>query len=284
MQQRSYRRKTPGLLDDGRVPAAAAAYSLRHLTERYTGPLVRLREDAGDTLSDFYLIGGELRTAAGLSVAQWLTAEGASNAYVRVWYDQSGNGHDVSQTTDSLQPIHTAAGPDFDGSDDQLVATSFSGATAAPMTLAAAFTPENDDSSVHTPVCVYGPSSRWFAMDLVGSNFIAGKPLRSSIADPTGSQQGTSTGFSTAPLSGIVVFDSTTSRTPLLNNDGGVEDTNSRNPTGVNAISIGANVAIGGPENWAKGVVSEVLIFGSALSDDQLTEVYGSQVARGIAS
>ena len=85
-----------GLLDQ--YGGAAAAYSLRALSIDYTSPVVRVRRSSDNAEQDF--------TAAEVSdgtLAAWVGA--GNNGLVTTWYDQSGNGKDVAQTTSSRQPI-----------------------------------------------------------------------------------------------------------------------------------------------------------------------------------
>ena len=91
-----------------------------------TDPLVRLREDSGNTLRDFYPdAAGDLDTAA---IAAWLAGEGAANAYVHTVYDQKG-GVDITQTTNTQQPLYVVSiqnsrpGVRPDGVDDRLIDT-----------------------------------------------------------------------------------------------------------------------------------------------------------------
>jgi len=88
---------TPLLLDT--YSGAAAAYSVRLLRTAYTGDAIRIREDSGNTETDIGFDGdGDLDTAAIASHC------GANNGYVVTWYDQSGNGEDVTQSTTTSQP------------------------------------------------------------------------------------------------------------------------------------------------------------------------------------
>lgn len=101
-----------GLLDA--VPGAVAAYSVtRKLRAGYSGPLVRLREDAGNTDRDFYANGsGFLDT----TVAEaWRVATGATNLFIPKVYDQSGNGFDAVQATAGNQPKYAVVGGRAEG-------------------------------------------------------------------------------------------------------------------------------------------------------------------------
>jgi hypothetical protein len=91
------------LLDD--YQGAAVAYSVRALNSFYTGPLVRVRRESDNAERDIRaLYNGELDTSALASFSA------GTDGYVVTWYDQSGNGNDLTQTTTSLQPkIHNAS-------------------------------------------------------------------------------------------------------------------------------------------------------------------------------
>ena len=96
-----YQPTTRLLLDDYR--GAAAAYSVRKLSQWHTGSCMRIREDSGNTETDIgFDINGDLDTAA---IKSFCDAAGSGvNGYVVTWYDQSGNGQDVTQATAANQP------------------------------------------------------------------------------------------------------------------------------------------------------------------------------------
>lgn len=88
-----------------------SAYSCKRLLSRYTGPTMSLRgnSDALQTnLTDFYADGyGNLGTslnATGNSLSVWMNTYGYSNVFVQTLYDQSGNGRNAVQTSNTLQP------------------------------------------------------------------------------------------------------------------------------------------------------------------------------------
>lgn len=102
---------------------AAAAYSLRLLDSTYTGSAIRVRRSSDNTEQDIgFNVFGELNTSS-LS-----TFAGAGDAFVKTWYDQSGNSNDATQTTTSNQPKIVSSGAvitengkpavQFDNSDD----------------------------------------------------------------------------------------------------------------------------------------------------------------------
>ena len=115
------------LLD--KYPDAAAAYGLRLLRSAYLGPAIRVRKDGagvpGTPEKDIYFDSqGNLDTTALLDFI------GDKSARVKIWYDQSGNGNDASQTANAPQPtlvsngvIETVNGKPalkFDGTLDSL--------------------------------------------------------------------------------------------------------------------------------------------------------------------
>ena len=111
------------LLDD--YPGAAAAYSLRKLDKDYIGSAIEIQRvfPAGITNIGFDSNGD-------LDVAAINTYCSGTTCTVLTWYDQSGNGNDLT-TSGSNQPTIYAAGSiqtssgkpalNFDGSNDYLI-------------------------------------------------------------------------------------------------------------------------------------------------------------------
>jgi hypothetical protein len=117
----------PCLLDDVGV-AAHDAYSLRKLRSAYAGKAVRVRRSSDNTELDIGFVSNDLDTAA------LLTFAGAGSAFVKTWYDQSGNARDFTQATTTAQPrivnagvldVTTTGKPKnvFDGADDIYIDT-----------------------------------------------------------------------------------------------------------------------------------------------------------------
>ena len=92
-----------GLLDS--YPSASAAYSVRALNSAYTGALLRVRRSSDNAEQDIHAMAdGNLDTTSLLSFV------GANDGFVVTWYDQSGNGLDVTNTTASNQPQIVSSG------------------------------------------------------------------------------------------------------------------------------------------------------------------------------
>lgn len=97
------------LIDDLTGVDVKGAFSIqRYLRTAYTGAVVQLREDNGNTTQDFKLNGSNVLVTDDVSedtVATWLSANSASNAYASALYDQSTAGNDFTQATTTEQPL-----------------------------------------------------------------------------------------------------------------------------------------------------------------------------------
>ena len=107
---------------------ATAYYSLRKFTEAETLNAIRVRRSSDDTEQDIgFDANGDLDTAALLA---FVGTGGTDNGFVTTFYDQSGNGNDATNATESEQPLVVSGGTlvtengkaaiEFDGSDDHL--------------------------------------------------------------------------------------------------------------------------------------------------------------------
>lgn len=104
-------------------PGAAAAYSLRELSTAWAGQDVILARRSSDDAELGF-------TASEITDGTLTSWAGVGNAFVKTWYDQSGNGRDATQTTTDNQPTIVSSGTlvtengqpaiDFDGSNDVL--------------------------------------------------------------------------------------------------------------------------------------------------------------------
>jgi len=91
-------------------PDANHAFSLRKIRTAYDGFVLKVRDDStdneadvsfdsNDTVSDSSPV-SNLTGGSGSTLGDWR----GSNVYVVKWYDQSGNGFDISQSSESFQP------------------------------------------------------------------------------------------------------------------------------------------------------------------------------------
>jgi hypothetical protein len=90
----------PLLLDA--VPGAAAAYSLRQLSNAYTGPVVTVRRSSDNAEADFKASEIDDGTLAAFC--------GAGDGLVKTWFDQSGNGRHLSNAVSGGQPTIVSSG------------------------------------------------------------------------------------------------------------------------------------------------------------------------------
>jgi hypothetical protein len=84
---------------------AAAGYSLRKLSNSYTGFAVKVQDNVGGATQDIgFNADGELDTVA---LAQY---GGSNDVFVETWYDQSGNGVNATQPSSGLRPQIVSSG------------------------------------------------------------------------------------------------------------------------------------------------------------------------------
>jgi hypothetical protein len=113
-------------LEQSTRDACIAAFSLRRLSTKYSGPVVRLRRSTDGAQDDFYRGGANiLYNSAHQRVQAWLMG---GTGYVVTWYDQSGRGNHATAPDQTSQPLLVLS-PDwstsapslrFDGSGNHL--------------------------------------------------------------------------------------------------------------------------------------------------------------------
>ena len=92
----------PYLLD--LFPSSNVAFSLRKLRNNYTGPCIRVTRTSDNATKDIFF------GSYTIDVDDLLSFVGASDGRVNIWYDQSGNGFDVSESTVANQPLIVESG------------------------------------------------------------------------------------------------------------------------------------------------------------------------------
>jgi len=131
-----------------------AAYSLRRLFATYQGPQVRVRRSVDNYEADVYFDSTRtvyriVSTAGGDDWATWISGK---TLYITTWYDQSGVGNHVTQTSTSKQPtLNTSKNAvEFDSTLSQCLQR-LPGVLAAgddTYTFGGAFEPRNTNLSV----------------------------------------------------------------------------------------------------------------------------------------
>jgi len=97
---------------------AAAAYSTRKLSSSYTGAAVRIRRQSDNAVADLaFDVNGNISAnslatfvSGGTGSVSVGSFAAATNAFVSIWYDQSGNGRNATQTTAANQPLLVSNG------------------------------------------------------------------------------------------------------------------------------------------------------------------------------
>src|SRR5215475_14161012 len=84
--------------------AATTAFSTRKIRSAYAGSALRIRRSSDNAEQDIGFVSNDLDTAS------MTTFVGANNGFVVTWYDQSGNGRDLTQATAANQPQIVASG------------------------------------------------------------------------------------------------------------------------------------------------------------------------------
>jgi hypothetical protein len=84
---------------------AVMAVSVRKLRSTYQGSCMRVRRSSDNSETD---IG--FTSADALDVSSLLAFASTSSVYVKTWYDQSGGGRDLTQTTTTAQPLIVTSG------------------------------------------------------------------------------------------------------------------------------------------------------------------------------
>jgi len=92
-----------GVLD--LFPNASIAYSLRLLRNTYTGDAIRVRRSSDNTEQNIGFTG-----QGTLDLATLNSFCSGTNGFVTTWYDQSGNGVNLTQTTAGNQPQIVSSG------------------------------------------------------------------------------------------------------------------------------------------------------------------------------
>lgn len=83
----------------------SSAYSVRKTRTSYAGSCMRVRRSSDNAEQDF-----GFRADGWLDTTALLAFVGAGSGYVTVWYDQSGNGLDLTQATSAAQPAIVLSG------------------------------------------------------------------------------------------------------------------------------------------------------------------------------
>jgi hypothetical protein len=102
------------------------AFSFRKVVRDFVGSAIRVRRVSDNAESDIGFDG-----SGNLDLTAYNTFKGASSLRLKIWYDQSGNAYDATQTTTTLQPTITTNGfngaPQVEFSNSYWLATTQAG-------------------------------------------------------------------------------------------------------------------------------------------------------------
>ncbi|MFY7886082.1 MAG: cadherin-like beta sandwich domain-containing protein, partial [Dolichospermum sp.] len=232
---------------------AASAYSLRQLSSSYTASAIQVRRSSDNTTQDIGFTGGGDLDTASLKIFV-----GANNGFVSIWYDQSGNGRNLTQPTTSRQSTIVSNGviyrrnfkptTYYDASDDGMLYSGSNYLTSNPISVNIVAGSNSSNAGLRRAVqgttnWLIGPYTNthgWFAN---GWNHLSGTPWSTSLAEIF-----------------TVIQPSSGSCTSWRN---GVSQTTSNNNGTPNKIQTGVE---GTFFEILDGYISEILTFNSALS------------------
>lgn len=259
--------------------AVQAAYSLRKLRAAYTGNAVQVRRSSDGTFRDIGF------TATGLLDEATLSAfVGTATGTVSVWYDQSGNGRNVSNATILEQPFIVSGG----------IVEKYNGLPTIRF-LKTSIANSNNQSRLYNTTSIANVTS---LMGIFGFTYSATYPNNEGVVtDYTGSGGFSSLGlyaqYNSSALAGFtnnngsgyknkIAFSGGTGSMIPISNLSVIyieNNTSSLPPNTIwNGINIGQYLSVAG-RNWG-GPISEVILYNSRLNDNSYADVLSLQDAQ----
>ncbi len=180
---------------DAYTTSMFGCYGTSRLLTAYSGAALQVRRSSDNATQDIaFLSGGGLDTASMLSFC------GGGNGFVSIFYDQSGNGKHLTQSTAAMQPQIVSSGSylghlAFDGSNDNLASPAFGTPTGLSLYMRSTQTTTNDgrlavldNGNVSQASCVfdYQHSTLGFRNILAtqaGANLVFGTYTGLSLSD-----------------------------------------------------------------------------------------------------
>jgi hypothetical protein len=267
-----------------------AAYSLRKLRAAYTGFAIKVRRNGDNATQNIgFTATGALDETALTTFVTNGNLSPTNSGTVSIWYDQSGKGRDVANTTTGEQPFIVTSGiiEKYNGLPTvKFVKTSITNSTNQSKLYNTTSTPsvasamgifaytynttsyQNYDAVVTDVTNLNGTASLGIAaLGTTASTNINGLTTAGSFFWYKNKVPiaGTSTGFSLNPISSLnVVYTENWQANTATNNWGGVQLGSDRNLAG---------------RNWG-GPISEVILFNSRLNDNSYADVLTIQDAQ----
>lgn len=252
------------LLDD--YPATAA-YSLRKLRTAYSGSAIRVRIDT--TGQPEYDIGFD--SNGDLDTSDLISKAAGNDAFVRIWYDQSGNGNDVTQSSaEANQPQIVASGSVF--TQNSLPTISFS---SDYLTNAGSLTYAGGVSYFATfNSSTIGSVNRIWSDDITGvqGSIIAYSDNTNNINDNGGGYKSISFTASNGNQLRTLVFNDSNGVYNILQNGSSLASGTLEGWSGPIAASGASNIGIMSSGDGAQtltGTMQELIIYGNDQSSNR---------------
>lgn len=244
------------------VPNSFFGISLKRLRAAYAGQCIRVRRSGDNTQQDIGFSANNLDTAALLSFV------GAGNGFIVTWYDQSGNGFNVTNATSGQQPQIVSGGSllldasgnlaaRYDGTNDRLVSSTFT-LRAQPYTAYGVWQGLNSTieyaldgtTTNRSALGNLGVGGAWRAVSNVAADYSGGRYNPVNRAN--------------LPIFQFSTYNGASSRMNI--NNFLYVTANNPGTTGINRVTIGSNANEAG-QFW-NGFISEVVLFdGDKLAD-----------------
>lgn len=264
------------------VGSASVAYGLRQMRNAYSGSLIRVRRSSDNTEQDIGMIGENL------DVSSLLTFAGSGSAYIKTWYDQSGNGKNLTQTTTSYQPRIVNAGSletsndkpaaYFDGGDymyNSAMTGFISGANLTSFLVGSI----SASSSIWGRLAVLQKTGD--ADDYTTStsmNLLGGNGTTTDVSCDTNNSGVNMTVASATLFQAVCYHDSSNNLYGYIN--GALHGTDSiSNSIAPDYLVVGASRSGSSITDNFTGYVSEVIIYNSALSGSNIVSVETNQMS-----
>jgi len=249
---------------------AAAAYSVRKLDKDYTGYCMKVRRASDDVEADIGFDG-----SGGVDQSAIATHCSGSSGFVSVWYDQSGNSNNATQSTSGAQPqiyngtavITTNGKPalDFDGSNHYMI-------SASTITVNST----RSDFAVFALNRNTGAGQGLCSTDSIDGGSRLAQNLRTNTTTAPTLQAAVTIGFPVQVLTGTTSLNTSTqylmtatqsTSTLTLYLDGTSENSASHtNNTGSSKIGLGVS---SGTTGKLEGVLQEIVMYNSDQSSNR---------------
>lgn len=270
--------------------SASVAYSLRKLRTAYAGSAIRAARTSDSTTQDIGFVGGTTSTCLDLDTTALLSFCAATDCYITIWYDQSGNAQDATGTISTTAAKLVTAGalittfsakgsPTFNGSSTVMTgttSTNYITTSAYSIFVAGYFTAGGSSQCADT----FASANNTGLTDNTNNNY--GLVFQATGTDSPqicGYLFDTGYKFSAAPYTASTAasflnrFDASTLKTYVNGGTPGSKAVSTIGTTGSTGIGEGYRTP-----NFITGYIGEVIYFKTTLSVSD-TNIYGANTA-----